>query len=67
MVPPISFASPQALSRFSDGRRLAITGCFTAIVDCICDCLCCGYVVYAHSAIHLCLEDKCILKHETIL
>jgi hypothetical protein len=28
-----------------------ITGCLTAITDCICDCLCCGYVVYAPLAV----------------
>lgn len=26
----------------SDERRTAIIGLFTGIVDCICDCLCCG-------------------------
>jgi len=26
----------------SDERRAAIIGLFTGIVDCICDCLCCG-------------------------
>jgi hypothetical protein len=38
---------------------------FRGIVDCICDYLCCWYVVYASPDGHLFLEDKCILKHES--